>query len=354
MMEKRCLHCEFQAHPDEAIYQGYCCLSCWFAAHYGNPAEHGLAAHGPCCRGGFTKHEGYFPTKVNKELEDQWKFRGSNGSMNVFGLHVPCVNPQEESSLDALMTPGPRRKRLPLLIYLCGKGGGTYFEDTTKKSWQNPVYRASHEFCAKKFVVVSPQCAGTWRDEPEKWIDELIDVMCTFPRINRRQVYLMGYSMGGMAALSLMSRNLVAACVSAAAYRPTAYDEKAHFIGDRGQKKSYKGWTDVASRIAENIKEGAALRCYHGKKDERCCPDDISEFWAQIERELPDGNTGLETFMVEEGTHESLYEEIFWGKPVYEWLLQQHLPSQSQAELVRRTKMRRGSERMSRSYGVGG
>ena len=115
----------------------------------------------------------------------------------------------------------------PLLVYMHGTGGGTFFTHS-KKSLKTP----GMQFAAKTFVVVTPRCEWTWRDKPGQWVLELVQALRALEWLDHKRVYLTGCSMGGMSAweLGALRPDLFAAVAPVAAHHKK---EKAPWIAQR-------------------------------------------------------------------------------------------------------------------------
>lgn len=107
------------------------------------------------------------------------------------------------------------KRRWPLLLYLHGVGGCSFFTHT-KKSLKSP----GMHHAAKHFIVVSPHCTWGWRDRPLTWVHELIAELRAASYVDDTRIYMAGNSMGGMGTWYLASErpDLYAAIALVSAY----------------------------------------------------------------------------------------------------------------------------------------
>merc|ERR1712048_1083354 len=101
-------------------------------------------------------------------------------------LHLPIGFTQEAQG---------RPVAWPLLVYMHGTGGGTFFAHS-KKSLQSEGL----QFAARNFVVASPVCEWTWQQSPSPWVEDLVRTLRAAEWVDHQRVYLTGCSMGGMGA----------------------------------------------------------------------------------------------------------------------------------------------------------
>jgi len=123
-------------------------------------------------------------SRLTWRKEEKCLFIDSEGSHWYYYLHLPM-------GFDLTTLPTP--KAWPLLVYLHGTGGGSFF--TYSKVSLNTV---GLQFAAANFIVVSPKCEWDWRASPSRWCLELIKTLRAAEWVDHQRVYLTGCSMGGM------------------------------------------------------------------------------------------------------------------------------------------------------------
>ena len=145
-------------------------------------------------------------------------FIDSKGEHRSYVLHLPSGFDTTEFELVA---------RWPLLVYMHGAGGGTFFTHSKKSLRTVGMQRA-----ARSFVVITPRCEWTWRDKPSDWILELIQAFKALEWIDYGRIYLTGCSMGGMGVWELGARrpDLFAAISPVAAHHQR---ERTHWLAQR-------------------------------------------------------------------------------------------------------------------------
>jgi len=200
-------------------------------------------------------------SKFATMYEREWKYiDASKDEEHLYLVHFP-----EGCTVDVLKN---EKAYWPLLIFFHGKGGGSYFESTTKKTQNEPGLLMT----AEKMVVLSPRCKWTWQDDPERWVEDLITSFVGLPGIDRRKVYISGYSMGGRSCWELVARlpqGTFAACAPGGAYHQPEYEED---------------WINRMADVAEMaMRNGTHVRPYHGKQDERCSFSVQERLWKRVQ-----------------------------------------------------------------------
>lgn len=138
------------------------------------------------------------PSALQWRDEDTCLFIDGEGQHRQYKLHMPQDFIPSRVPMDV---EGGDTVRWPLLVYLHGTGGGTFFTHS-KKSIKMP----GMQFAARHFVVVSPRCEWSWRDIPSGWVIELIQALQGLEWLDNRRTYLTGCSMGGMGAWEVASQ----------------------------------------------------------------------------------------------------------------------------------------------------
>mmetsp|Transcript_53816 Transcript_53816/g.99479 ORF Transcript_53816/g.99479 Transcript_53816/m.99479 type:complete len:371 (+) Transcript_53816:39-1151(+) len=230
-------------------------------------------------------------SKIAKWYEDSWKYIDPDtGTEQNYLLHLP-----DSCTVESLQQ---ENGNWPLLVFLHGKGSGSYFEYATKKTQHEPGLLAT----AERMLVLSPRCDWTWVDQPTKWVEALIKSFTHLPGIDRRRIYMTGYSMGGMSCWELLGRlpeGTFAAAAPAGAYCPPwEYEER---------------WIDRMVKVAEHaMSGGTSIRVYHGAKDERCDIRVQEKLWNRIQDRCQRFGNGLFKSQVLRGDHSDAFEEMYY------------------------------------------
>lgn len=235
------------------------------------------------------------PTSVSESDELRWRaeqkclFIDSQGFHRHYSLHLPAGFEQRVEGVESGGLAAEPRK-WPLLVYLHGKGGGTFFT-RSKKSLTTP----GTQFAAREFVVISPECQWTWRDTPSDWCLELIRAMVPADWIDHRRVYLTGCSMGGMGAweLGAAEPELFAAVAPVAGYH----------------KAEKRPW--MLSRLRDK-----PMMVIHSEVDDTC-PKRLEEpLWSNFstcER--------FQLVIVPHADHCNIHDDAYGKTDLFQWLL---------------------------------
>ncbi|CAJ1339694.1 unnamed protein product, partial [Effrenium voratum] len=178
----------------------------------------------------------------------------------------------------------------PLLIYLQGSGGGTFFFFC-----QHARHAEGARFAAEHFITVSPKCCWGWKSSPDAWVLDLVEELCKAPYVDSSRVYLTGVSMGGMGCweLAMQRPELFAAVVPVAAYHKPA----------------------LRSKIAEAL-SSTPIFAVHSSKDKTCPPAKEKLLYAELQNFRAD-------LRVDECTlaHTAMQRAFIDDSQIYEWLL---------------------------------
>jgi len=136
-------------------------------------------------------------------------FRDAAGHQHAYSIRFPSDFERQRKTLSC------QRSRWPLLVWLHGAGGNTFFTQT-KKSLQTQGL----QFAADHFIVVSPHCRWTWKQSPGQWVLELVQSLRLASWVDESRIYLSGCSMGGMGTWQLAAEqpSLFAAVAPVAAH----------------------------------------------------------------------------------------------------------------------------------------
>jgi len=214
----------------------------------------------------------------------------------TYALHLPIgFNPTPRPTESI---PPREVRKWPLIVYLHGTGGGTFFTYSKKSLNSSGMRCAGHQF-----VVVSPRCEWTWRDTPNGWIAELVQALRVLDWIDHQRVYLTGCSMGGMGAweVGAQSPELFAAVCPVA----------AHHKNER------------TALIAHALKS-TPVYVVHADTDDTCPMSQEESLWRLLEENSQDFTKAI----LHNVDHCSIHEHAFcFNEEVYRWFLQRTLPS---------------------------
>jgi len=148
------------------------------------------------------------PTHLQWRDEHRCVFIDGSGQHRRFDLHLPL-------NFELQFSHGQEATAWPLLVYMHGAGGGTFFTHSKKS-----LKFTGMQYAARTFVVVTPRCEWTWKGSPSEWVIELIGAWRALEWIDYRRLYLTGCSMGGMGVweLAMQKPELFAAISPVAAH----------------------------------------------------------------------------------------------------------------------------------------
>lgn len=231
---------------------------------------------------------------VRKSTALQWRdeqsclFVDSQGHHRHYSLHLPL-------GFDLLKpsSSGEEVMKWPLLVYMHGTGGGTFFTHS-KKSLKTP----GMQFAARTFIVITPRCEWTWRDSPSQWVMELIQAFRVLECLDHRRIYLTGLSMGGMGAWEV------------AAQRPELFAALSP-VAAHHKKENEVG---IAQRLSRT-----PVFAVHDGTDETCPIGPEARLWDLIQ---DNGNTDLQTLLTSGVDHCKIHEHAYCiSEDLYHWFL---------------------------------
>jgi len=228
----------------------------------------------------------------------QWRkeqtclFIDSQGIHRRYSVHLPLNFSQANR-----VTKGKSQCAWPMILYLHGSGGSSFFTHSKKTLRSNGL-----QFAASQFVVVSPSCDWTWREIPRPWIVELVNTLRAAHWIDHRRIYLTGCSMGGMSTWEVAAArpDIFAAIAPVAGYhQPEREDVIARSIGDK------------------------PVFIVHSMQDETC-PGRLEEpLWNKLREQ---GNRQMVINQAPAIDHCSMYERTYCDDTkLYNWLLAHRL-----------------------------
>mmetsp|Transcript_111001 Transcript_111001/g.358317 ORF Transcript_111001/g.358317 Transcript_111001/m.358317 type:complete len:583 (-) Transcript_111001:104-1852(-) len=227
----------------------------------------------------------------------QWRkeqsclFIDSTGQHRKFSLHLPlsfaAAQKEAKGSRD-------RAPCWPMLVYLHGAGGSSFFTHSRKTLRSNGLQHA-----AGKFVVVSPQCDWTWKDTPKPWVTELVLALRAGDWVDPNRIYLTGCSMGGMSTWEL------------AAARPDLFAAIAPVAGHHQ--------VEHEPMLARNLR-GMCIFVVHSQHDETCPMRLEESLWHRLMHEEANGFVQLN--LAPQIPHCSMFERAYCDDTtLYDWLL---------------------------------
>jgi predicted peptidase len=220
----------------------------------------------------------------------------SQGYHRNFMLHLPLGFDSAQPPLD-----GQEATRWPVLIYLHGAGGGTFFTHS-KKSLKS----VGMQFAARTFVVMTPRCEWSWQETPSEWVVELIQAFRAHDWIDYRRMYLTGCSMGGMGVWELGARRpeLFAAISPVAAHHKT----------------------ENTPRIAQQLM-ATPIYAVHDTTDATCPLAPEEALWKLFEES---GHHDFRTLRTTGVEHCKIHEQAYCvDEHLYRWFLERRTPLMS-------------------------
>ena len=235
---------------------------------------------------------------VKKYTALQWRdeqsclFVDSQGHHRHYSLRLPLgfdLLKQCSSSEEVV--------KWPLLVYMHGTGGGTFFTHS-KNSLKTP----GMQFAARTFIVITPRCEWTWRDSPSQWVMELIQAFRVLECLDHRRIYLTGLSMGGMGAWEV------------AAHRPELFAALSPVAAHHKKENEAK--------IAQSLSRTPVF-AVHDRTDETCPLGPEARLWDLIK---DNGNTDVATLVTIGVDHCKIHEHAYCiNEDLYHWLLKHSL-----------------------------
>jgi pimeloyl-ACP methyl ester carboxylesterase len=228
----------------------------------------------------------------------QWRdesscvFVDSCGYHRGFSLHLPPGFHSELARLPSGAQEEPNR--WPLIIYMHGSGGSTFFNHNKKS-----IRTAGMQYAACNFVVITPICKWSWKESPGEWVLDLVQALRPLVWIDYRKIYLTGYSMGGMSTweLGAMKPHLFAALCTVAGHH----------------KREKTEW--IAQRLMST-----PVRCVHDRGD-GTCPMHLQEMIWKLFRE--NDHPDFSTVLTNTADHFRVHEEAYCAnEDLYRWFLQ--------------------------------
>jgi len=232
-------------------------------------------------------------TESQLPKEQKCTFVDGDGDHHTFLLHLPT----------GFLEGSRRAKRRvlrpwPLLIYLHGNGGGSFFSYGKKALRSVGLTHAS-----ERFVVCSPACDWSWKQTPRPWILQLLQQLRAASWIDVSRVYVTGCSMGGMGVweFASMAPELVTAIAPVAAYHQA----------------------DRTEIIAKQLK-GTPTLAVHSLSDSTCPLTGEERLWDRLQQL---GNAALQVSCAPSVDHCHMFDRTYCDDiTLYEWLLSHRRP----------------------------
>jgi predicted peptidase len=170
---------------------------------------------------------------------------------------------------------GPDEKGYPLVIYLHGRGGDVM---TPEQPGDARSFSAEDNYRKRTCIIIAPQCPkdASWDGTNAEGVVEIIEDLTKNLSIDKKRIYLTGYSMGGYGTFHLLAKEpkLFAAAVP---------------IAGGGNPSSAEEFKNVPVWV------------FHGAKDDVVKPDQSKRMVEALQKEkaevkfteYPDGDHGI-------------------------------------------------------------
>jgi len=231
-----------------------------------------------------------YSSQLQWRKEQSCLFIDSGGYHHRYHIHLPLTFQKRQQAAQQELKALPT---WPLLVYLHGTGGTSFFTHSKKTLRSDGL-----SFAAENFVVLSPHCDWNWRERPKAWVNELIESLIAATFIDHTRVYLTGSSMGGMGAweMSAEKPEIFAAVAPVAAHH-------------QAQREDH-----IATRLLD-----VPIAVVHSLHDETCPAHLEHVLWDKL---AAAGNEKLTVHLAPEIDHCSMYERAYCDDSfLYEWLL---------------------------------
>lgn len=181
----------------------------------------------------------------------------------------------------------------PLVIYLHGRGGDVM---TPEEPGEARSFSQEDNYRKRPCVIIAPQCKteGSWDGQNSAAVLEIIDDLVKNLAVDKKRIYLTGYSMGGYGTFHLLGEEpkLFAAGVPIAGG------------GDPNKAEIYKK---------------VPVWVFHGAKDETVKPEQSRRMVEALKEEKSD----VKYTEYEDGDH-GIAGRVYADAKLHEWLFEQH------------------------------
>jgi predicted peptidase len=181
----------------------------------------------------------------------------------------------------------------PLVIYLHGRGGDVM---TPEEPGEARSFSQEDNYRKRPCVIIAPQCKteGSWDGQNSAAVLEIIDDLVKNLAVDKKRIYLTGYSMGGYGTFHLLGEEpkLFAAGVPIAGG------------GDPNKAEIYKK---------------VPVWVFHGAKDETVKPEQSRRMVEALKEEKSD----VKYTEYEDGDH-GIAGRVYADVKLHEWLFEQH------------------------------
>ena len=224
--------------------------------------------------------------------ESRCVFVDSCGYHRDFSLHLPLGFHSELTRLPSGAQEEP--KRWPLIVYMHGTGGCTFFTHSKKS-----ITSVGMQYAARNFVVMTPKCEWRWKESPGEWVLDLVQALRSLVWIDYRRIYLTGYSMGGMSTWELGAK------------RPDLFAAVCPVAGHHQIEKTV--W--IAQRLMST-----SVYCVHDKRDGTCPMAQQEMIWKLFR---DNGHPDFDTLLTDGVDHCHVYENAYCvNESLYHWFSQ--------------------------------
>lgn len=181
----------------------------------------------------------------------------------------------------------------PLVIYLHGRNGDVM---TPERPGEARSFSEEDNYRKRECVIIAPQCTkeGSWDGENSEAVVEIINDLVKNLSIDKKRIYLTGYSMGGYGTFHLLAQEprLFAAAV------PIAGGGDPNRVGEH---KKVPVWV------------------FHGGKDDVVKPEQSRRMVEAMEKE----KAPVKFTEYDDGDH-GIAGRVYSDVKMHEWLFEQH------------------------------
>jgi len=181
----------------------------------------------------------------------------------------------------------------PLVIYLHGRGGDVM---TPEEPGEARSFSGEDNYRKRPCLIIAPQCPkeGSWDATNSAAVVEIIEDLVKNLSVDKKRIYLTGYSMGGYGTFHLLGEE------------PKLFAAGVPIAGGGDPNK------------AEIFKK-VPVWVFHGAKDETVKPDQSRRMVEALKKE----KSNVKYTEYEDGDH-GIAGRVYADVKMHEWLFQQH------------------------------